>query len=99
MDSPGLRLYLWRQWCSGRNRFAELRRCGVPKMRAAVAASSPTGMWRMSRHAAVNQALQHRYFDSLGLPRLAGALDTYLGRTAVYVTRMRGGVTGTAREV
>jgi RNA-directed DNA polymerase len=71
-----LRMYLWRQWCSGRRRFAELRRHGVPKMRAAVAAGSPTGMWRMSRHPAVNRALPHRYFDSLGLPRLAGSLDT-----------------------
>jgi RNA-directed DNA polymerase len=65
-----LRLYLWRQWQNGPNRFKELRRCGVPKFQAAVAAGSPTGFWRMSGHPAVQQALRNRSFDSLGLPRL-----------------------------
>ena len=66
-----LRMYLWRQWQNGRNRFRELRRRGVPKFRAAVAAGSPTGYWRMARHPAVQQALRNAYFDALGLPRLA----------------------------
>jgi len=65
-----LRSYLWRQWQNGRNRFKELRRRGVPKFHAAVAAGSPTGFWRMSGHPAVQQALRNHYFDSLGLPRL-----------------------------
>src|SRR5215470_3204793 len=65
-----LRSYLWRQWRSGHTRFNELRRRGVPKFHAAVAAGSPTGFWRMSRHPAVQQALRNHYFDSLGLPRL-----------------------------
>jgi RNA-directed DNA polymerase len=65
-----LRSYLWRQWQNGHNRFNELRRRGVPKFRAAVAAGSPTGFWRMSGHPAVQQALRNHYFDSLGLPRL-----------------------------
>ena len=65
-----LRLYLWRQWRNGPNRFKELRRRGVPKFNAAVAAGSPTGFWRMSGHPAVQQALPNRYFDSIGLPRL-----------------------------
>ena len=65
-----LRSYLWRQWQNGHNRFKELRRHGVPKFNAAVAAGSPTGFWRMSGHPAVQQALPNRYFDSLGLPRL-----------------------------
>ena len=65
-----LRMYLWRQWRNGRNRFKELCRRGVPKFRAAVAAGSPTGFWRMSGHPAVQQALRNHYFDSLGLPRL-----------------------------
>src|SRR5271163_4877993 len=43
-----LRSYLWRQWQNGHNRFNELRRRGVPKFSAAVAAGSPTGFWRMS---------------------------------------------------
>src|SRR5512136_988743 len=66
-----LRMYLWRQWKNGRNRFNELRRRGVSKFHAAVAAGSPTGFWRMSGHPTVQQALRNRYFDSIGLPRLA----------------------------
>src|SRR6266446_6245000 len=65
-----LRSYLWRQWQNGPNRFKELRRHGVPKFNAAVAAGSPTGFWRMSGHPAVQQALRNHYFHSLGLPRL-----------------------------
>jgi RNA-directed DNA polymerase len=65
-----LRSYLWRQWQNGHNRFNELRRRGVPKFNAAVAAGSPTGFWRMSGHPAVQQALRNHYFDLLGLPRL-----------------------------
>src|SRR6266853_1856577 len=65
-----LRLYLWRQWQNGPNRFKELRRRGVPKFNAAVAAGSPTRFWRMSGHPAVQQALRNSYFDGLGLPRL-----------------------------
>ena len=66
-----LRMYLWRQWQSGRHRFQELRRRGVPQFNAAVAAGSTTGFWRMSSHPAVQQALRNRYFDSVGLRRLA----------------------------
>ncbi len=65
-----LRSYLWRQWQNGRNRFRELRRRGVPKFNAAVAAGSPTGFWRISSHPAVQMALRNVYFDKLGLPRL-----------------------------
>jgi RNA-directed DNA polymerase len=67
-----LRMYLWRQWRTGRKRFAQLRRHGVPVFGSAVAAGSPTGAWRMSGHPAVHQALRNAYFDSVGLPRLAG---------------------------
>ncbi len=65
-----LRSYLWRQWGNGHNRFKELRRRGVSELRAAVAAGSPTGFWRMSGHPAVQAALRNHYFDSIGLPRL-----------------------------
>jgi RNA-directed DNA polymerase len=65
-----LRSYLWRQWGNGHKRFNELRRRGVPKFNAAVAAGSPTGFWRMSGHPAVQQALRNNFFDRLGLPRL-----------------------------
>jgi RNA-directed DNA polymerase len=70
-----LRMYIWRQWQNGPNRFKELRRRGVPKFGAAVAAGSPTGFWRMSRHPAVHQALRISYFDSIGLPRVAASSD------------------------
>jgi RNA-directed DNA polymerase len=66
-----LRMYLWRQWQSGRKRFKELRRRGVSQFNAAVAAGSPTGFWRMSSHPAVQQALRNHYFDAIGLPRVA----------------------------
>jgi RNA-directed DNA polymerase len=65
-----LRMYLWRQWKNGPNRFKELRRRGIAKFLAAVAAGSPTGSWRMSGHPAVQKALRNHVFDSLGLPRL-----------------------------
>lgn len=65
-----LRMFIWRQWKKGRTRYAELRRLGVGHVQAAVAAGSPTGYWRMSRHVAVQQGLRNAYFDSLGLPRL-----------------------------
>jgi RNA-directed DNA polymerase len=65
-----LRMYLCRQWQNGHNRFKELRRRGVPKFLAAVAAGSPTGFWRMSGHPAVQMALRNHVFDALGLPRL-----------------------------
>jgi len=68
-------MYIWRQWQNGPNRFKELRRRGVPKFGAAVAAGSPTGFWRMSRHPAVQQALRNDYFDSIGLPRVAASSD------------------------
>jgi RNA-directed DNA polymerase len=70
-----LRMYLWRQWRTGRRRFAQLRSHGVPVFGAAVAAGSPTDVWRMSGHPAVQQALRNAYFDSVGLPRLAASSD------------------------
>lgn len=65
-----LRMYLWRQWGNGHKRFTELRRLGLAKFAAAVAAGSPTGLWRMSGHPAVQHALRNHIFESLGLPRL-----------------------------
>ena len=65
-----LRVYLWRQWRTRQNRFAELRRRGITKFPAAVAAGSPTGLWRMSGHPAVQQAVRNNYFKSLGLPQI-----------------------------
>jgi hypothetical protein len=55
---------------NGHNRFTELRRLGIAKFAASVAAGSPTGLWRMSGHPAVQHALRNQVFDSLGLPRI-----------------------------
>ena len=65
-----LRMYLWRQWKTGHNRFKELRRRGLTKFQAAVAAGSPTGLARMSGHISVQMALRNHVFDALGLPRI-----------------------------
>jgi RNA-directed DNA polymerase len=65
-----LRMYLWQQWKNGHKRFKELRRRGVAKFLAAVAAGSPTGAWRMSGHPALQKALRNHVFDSFGLPRI-----------------------------
>jgi RNA-directed DNA polymerase len=65
-----LRAYLWRQWQNGQNRFKELRRRGLSKFQAAVAAGSTTGFWRMSGHPAIQKALRNHFFEELGLPRL-----------------------------
>ena len=54
-----LRMYLWRQWKNGRNRFKELRRRGVRKLQAAVAAGSPTGYWRMLISSRSRAVLNH----------------------------------------
>ena len=65
-----LRAYLWRQWNNGHKRFKELRRRGLSKDQAAIAAGSPTAYWRMAGHVVVQQALRNHHFDSLSLPRL-----------------------------
>jgi RNA-directed DNA polymerase len=69
-----LRMYIWRQWKNGPNRYAQLRRLGVSHFHAAVAAGARSGYWRMARHVTVQQALPNAYFDSIGLPRLAESL-------------------------
>ena len=69
-----LRMYIWRQWKNGPNRYAQLRRLGVSHFHAAVAAGARSGYWRMARHVSVQQALPNAYFDALGLPRLADSL-------------------------
>src|SRR5215469_15179517 len=65
-----LRMYLWRQWKNGPNRFTELRRRGIAMFLSAVAAGSPTGCFLMSGQLGVQKALRNHVFDSLGLPRI-----------------------------
>lgn len=62
-----LRSAVWKQWQTGRKRYRELRRRGVPADRAKVAAGSPRGPWAMSRTLAMSQALSNRYLMVLGL--------------------------------
>ncbi|MCP3467996.1 hypothetical protein NLN62_48200 (plasmid) [Bradyrhizobium sp. CCGUVB23] len=43
-----LRAIAWKQWKRGSTRFAELRRRGVGRNRAAKTAASPHGPWRLA---------------------------------------------------
>ena len=62
-----LRLYLWRQWRTRKTlRGVTLSR----RSKVARRSSGTTGLWRMSGHPAVQQALRNDYFESLGLPQI-----------------------------
>jgi len=65
-----LRCVVWKQWKTGRKRFAELRKRKVGKDLAAQSAGSAHGPWRLSRSPALNFALPDAYLASLGLPSL-----------------------------
>jgi RNA-directed DNA polymerase len=60
----------WRQWKTGRKRYAELAKRGVRAEAAAKAAGSRCGPWRVSQSPALDQALSNAYLASLGLPSL-----------------------------
>ena len=65
-----VRCAFWRQWKTGRKRFAELVQRGVSRESAAEAAGSRRGPWRMSQSPALDQALSNAYLASFGLPSL-----------------------------
>jgi RNA-directed DNA polymerase len=65
-----LRSVLWKQWKTGRRRFAELRNRGVGANSAAMTAGSAHGPWYLANSYALARALPNAYFASLGLPRL-----------------------------
>jgi RNA-directed DNA polymerase len=65
-----LRCAAWKQWKTGRQRYRQLRRRGVPADQAKAIAGSSRGPWPMSLSRAMNQALSNRYLTSLGLPTL-----------------------------
>jgi RNA-directed DNA polymerase len=67
-----LRSAIWKQWKRGSVRFAELRHRGVGQDLAAQTAGSAHGPWRLANSPALSIALPNAYFDSLGIPRLAG---------------------------
>jgi len=66
-----LRAIAWKQWKTGRARFAELRRCGVGRILAAKTAGSPHGPWRLAVSPALHTAMPIGFFRSLGLRFLA----------------------------
>lgn len=65
-----LRCVQWKQWKVYRRRKAELIRLGVGRELAHTTAWSAKGPWRISHTPGVRIALNNRYFDALGLPRL-----------------------------
>ena len=62
-----LRAIAWKQWKTGRMRFAELRRRGVGRDLAAQTAGSPHGPWRLAVSPALHIALPISFFRTLGL--------------------------------
>lgn len=67
-----LRSAVGKQWKRGTVRYAELRKRGVSATLAAKTAGSAHGPWRLANSPALAIALPNAYFDSLGIPRLAG---------------------------
>src|ERR1039457_1634170 len=65
-----VRCAFWRQWKTGRQRYAELVRRGVSRESAAKTAGSRCGPWRASQSPALDQALSKAYLSSFGLPSL-----------------------------
>ena len=66
-----LRAIAWKHWKRGRNRFAELRRCGVGPELAAKTAGCPHGPWRLAHSPALHIAMPKSFFRSLGLRSVA----------------------------
>jgi RNA-directed DNA polymerase len=65
-----VRCAFWRQWKTGRKRFAELVRRGVSRELAANTAGSRCGPWHASQSPALGIALSNVALASLGLPSL-----------------------------
>ena len=65
-----LRCYAWKQWKTGKRRFAELRRLGIGKDLASQTAGSSKRYWHLSRSPALNMALSRALLVEWGLPLL-----------------------------
>jgi RNA-directed DNA polymerase len=65
-----LRCAFWRQWKTGRKRYAELVKRGVNGELAAKTAGSRCGPWHVSQSPALGMALSNAYLAWLGLPSL-----------------------------
>ena len=66
-----LRMLMLKQWKRGRTIYRELQRRGVNGAALVIAARYGRSWWHVARHKALSIALPGRYFESLGVPRLA----------------------------
>jgi group II intron reverse transcriptase/maturase len=66
-----LRMLQLKQWKRGTTVFRELRARGVSERVAAAAAAHARRWWAMAAHGALHTAMPGKYFDALGVPRLA----------------------------
>jgi len=62
-----LRAIVWKQWKNYRTRIRELKKRGIPHLKAVLNGCSRKGPWRMSKVKWVAYALPRAYFISLGL--------------------------------
>lgn len=67
-----LRSYIWKQWKTIKKRRKALRKLGLIGRKLNIA-SSGKGAWRMSNVKSLQIALPNRFFDRLGLYRLAAS--------------------------
>ena len=65
-----VRCAFWRQWKTGRKRYAELVRRGASREESAQTAGTRSGPWRVSQSPALHRALSNAYLTSFGLPSL-----------------------------
>jgi hypothetical protein len=65
-----LRCLAWVQWRTGRRRYTTLRQHGIgPSLAATTKAAAPRhGLWRLSRHPALQAALSNAFLAAGGLP-------------------------------
>jgi RNA-directed DNA polymerase len=66
-----LRMVQLKQWKRGRTIYRELRARDVPEWLAPRAARFGRNWWRVAAHGAMQTALPGKYFEQLGVPRLA----------------------------
>lgn len=66
-----LRAAQLKQWKQGTTTYRELRSRGVPERLARAGAANAHRWWRMAAHGASKTAMPNKYFDNLGIPRLA----------------------------
>lgn len=66
-----LRAVQLKQWKRGTTMYRELRSRGVPERLARAGAANARRWWRMAAHGASKTAIPNKYFDNIGIPRLA----------------------------